>query len=308
MAVHNGQKFLREAVASILQQTFQDFEFIIIDDGSTDGSKAILADFAARDQRIRLLVRENRGLTVSLNEGIGLARGVYIARMDGDDVSLPHRFEKQVAFMEAHPECVVVGADVMMIDPEGDRLCRLNHHCDHDLIDRDCLLGNGTALSHPVILMRKSALDAINGYNPVIKTGQDLDLYLRLCEVGKASNLPEILLLWRQHPQSINRTRNATWAEIKVKAIGDAIRRRGIEPYLQRLFSENSFPGAEQFCDHCYALARRGGNYRCALKYFHHAILGRGPRLRDLRQVPVLCMGLVKQSIQALFGSSAGRR
>ena len=95
MSVHNGEKYLREAVESILNQTFRDFEFIIIDDGSTDGSKTILEEYAAKDSRIRLVVPwENRGLTKSLNDGLALARGEFIARMDADDIALPQRFER----------------------------------------------------------------------------------------------------------------------------------------------------------------------------------------------------------------------
>src|SRR4051794_24772902 len=106
LAVYNGGRYLRAAVDSILTQTFTDFEFIIIDDGSTDGSLATLREFAQRDPRINLVSRPNKGLTVTLNEGIALARGEFLARMDADDIALPQRFEKQIAYLRDHPECV----------------------------------------------------------------------------------------------------------------------------------------------------------------------------------------------------------
>jgi glycosyltransferase involved in cell wall biosynthesis len=287
-------------VDSILGQSFGDFEFIIIDDGSTDASPAILKSYS--DPRLRLIQNEqNIGLTRSLNEGLELAKGQYIARMDADDISLPQRFEKQIAFMKVHPECVVVGADVMMIDPDGDSLCRLRHSYDHDLIDRDCLRGNGTALSHPVILVRKSAMETVGGYDAAVQTGQDLDLYLKLCEVGKAFNLPEILLLWRQHPQSVNRTRHETWPQVKTAAIGAAIRRRGMEAYLCQLFREDSFPGPEQFDEHCFSLAEQGDNYKCALKYLRRIVAARGAKARDLRQMVVLYLKLGRQVLRSLI-------
>src|SRR5688572_25740567 len=110
MTVYNTERYVREAVESILGQTFRDFEFIIIDDGSTDSAPAILREYADRDPRIRLVSRPNTGIVRAANEGIALARGNYLARMDSDDVALPHRFEKQVRYLNEHPACVLVGA------------------------------------------------------------------------------------------------------------------------------------------------------------------------------------------------------
>src|SRR4051812_26679567 len=118
MAVYNGEQYLREAVNSILSQTFKDFEFIIIDDGSTDRSPELLASYARADSRVKLISRPNKGLTKSLNEGLHAARGEFVARMDGDDISLPERFERQVSYLREHPEVVLVGSRVEFIDPD----------------------------------------------------------------------------------------------------------------------------------------------------------------------------------------------
>ena len=117
MTVFNTQAYVGEAVESVLAQTFSDFELIIIDDGSTDRSTAMLNEYAKRDQRIRLTSRANTGIVAAANEGIGLARGRYLARMDSDDVCLPHRFETQVRYLNAHSDCVLLGSRVTVVDP-----------------------------------------------------------------------------------------------------------------------------------------------------------------------------------------------
>ena len=119
MSVYNGQEFLREAIESILRQSYGDFEFVIIDDGSTDRTAEILAEYAGRDARIRLQRHENKGRAVSLNIGIELARAPYIARMDADDVSASERLRRQVDYMRDHPDTVMVGSWAQVIDLEG---------------------------------------------------------------------------------------------------------------------------------------------------------------------------------------------
>ena len=119
MSVYNGARYLHPAVESILEQDFADFEFIIVDDGSTDGSGAILLEFAEKDARIRLIQRENRGLVASLNEAIALARAPLIARMDCDDIAMPDRFTRQIEYLADHPEIAIVGSHIHEIDEDG---------------------------------------------------------------------------------------------------------------------------------------------------------------------------------------------
>src|SRR3954452_3787995 len=122
MPVYNSERYLAKAVESILAQTFTDFEFLIVDDGSTDASRAILENYAARDQRIKLVSRPNTGYLIALNEMLERSLGYYVARMDADDVALPQRFERQVKYLDDHPECVLLGSRVTIIDPDGDPL------------------------------------------------------------------------------------------------------------------------------------------------------------------------------------------
>ncbi len=203
LSVHNGRRYLREAVQSILDQSFGDFEFLIINDGSTDDSLEILNEFAQKDSRIRIISRANRGLTVTLNEGITLARGEFIARMDADDIALPDRLEKQLAYLQNNPECVLVGSRVLLVDPEGLPIREICDQQTHEDIDY-ALMTHGWPLVHPAVTLRTSAVRAINGYSEKYRTNQDHDLFLRLAEYGRVANLPDTLLKYRQHEKSIS--------------------------------------------------------------------------------------------------------
>src|SRR5512135_2066099 len=135
MPVYNAQRYVAEAIESILAQTFTDFEFLIIDDGSTDGSLPILERYARRHDRIRLISRANTGYLVALNEMLGIARGEFIARMDADDIALPERFERQLCYLADHPGCVMVGSRVIIIGPDGSPLTIMGEALTHEEID-----------------------------------------------------------------------------------------------------------------------------------------------------------------------------
>ena len=122
LPVYNGARYIEAAITSVLEQTFTNFELLLLDDGSRDDSLAILRAYAQRDPRCIVHTRENRGLVQTLNEGIALSRADILIRMDADDRSHPGRFEMQIAFLLEHPECVAVGSEVMLIDPEGQQL------------------------------------------------------------------------------------------------------------------------------------------------------------------------------------------
>jgi glycosyltransferase involved in cell wall biosynthesis len=230
MAVYNSERYVEEAVASVLGQTFTDFELLILDDGSTDGSLEVLRRLAATDPRIRLTSRPNKGLAPTLNELVDMARGEFLARMDADDVSLPERFERQVAYLRAHPECVLVGCRVRLIDPDGDPLCDWCTRQDHEALDAVFLRGErSTEISHPAIMMRRADVLAVGKYRefPVI---EDVDLFLRLAERGRIANLPEVLLHYRIHAENISKAASyhETIDRVYVEIVRDARRRRGL--------------------------------------------------------------------------------
>jgi glycosyltransferase involved in cell wall biosynthesis len=236
MSVHNGRRYLAEAVDSILAQTMQDFEFIIIDDGSSDGSTDVLKSYAARDPRIRLSIQENCDLTKALNVGLKLSRGELVARMDADDVARPERFATQVGAFLSNPDLVILGAKVELISSDGIQLGARGTTRSHSNIRKRLLIGDGRAIVHPVAMFRRQTALDVGGYDERFPTGQDLDLFLRLSEAGLADNLSDTLLYWRQHKDSINRTRSSTWRGVKALAIEKALGRIGARQYAEELF------------------------------------------------------------------------
>jgi glycosyltransferase involved in cell wall biosynthesis len=232
MAVFNADRYLRQAIESVLAQTYRDFEFLIIDDGSTDRTATILAQYARLDTRIRLISQDNAGLTKTLNRGIDLARGQFLARMDGDDIALPDRFARQINYLHANPDCVLVGSRVLLIDPQGlpiREICQLQTHQEID----SALLNHGWPIVHPAVTMRTDALRAIHGYDQTYRTNQDHDLFLRLAEHGTIANLPEVLLHYRQHPHSVSFANLKTQRNPVEQILQKAYRRRGIQPPVE---------------------------------------------------------------------------
>lgn len=214
--LYNQAQFVGEAVASILEQTEGDFELIVIDDGSTDDSVRIVAAF--KDQRINLLHNNsNSGTTRALNIGLRAAKGTYIARMDGDDVSMPHRFLLQRSFMEAHPNIAVCGSHVATIGIRSEVVRRpLGTHA------IKCFLLAGPPFSHASVMMRRSALEYWNlCYDESYRTAQDYDLWLRLLSVADGWNIDEVLLKHRLHADQISSTMS-----VEQSQNADEIRRR----------------------------------------------------------------------------------
>jgi len=212
MPVYNGEQFLRESLESILSQTFGDFEFLIIDDGSTDNTWNILQEYAGADKRIILIQNpQNIGLTRTLNCGLELARGKYIARMDADDVSLPNRLQKQVEYMELHPEVGVLGTDVSYIDSTGKVLRR--GLAKHERIESPALvrwkLFWKCALYHPTVMVRRALLEQTGlSYEPEFETAQDYSLWAHLSHHTVVTCLPDVTVYYRILHTSISRSRS----------------------------------------------------------------------------------------------------
>lgn len=228
MPAYNCAAFVEEATRSVLSQTFTDFELIIVDDGSTDGTCEILKQFAKEDSRIRLVCAEHQGLVAALNLGVSLARADLIARMDSDDVCLPNRFALQLEYLLAHPSAVAVGTNAEMIDPDGDPLGIVTPDFEPQELARKLIAGKSVKIWHPSILLRKDILQNVGGYRAKYQHAEDFDLWLRMSEVGELHNLREVLLLYRQHPGSIcAQQRPAQRLAVKAAVI-DAKRRRGV--------------------------------------------------------------------------------
>jgi glycosyltransferase involved in cell wall biosynthesis len=227
MPVYNAERYVAEAVESILVQSQDDLELLVVDDGSTDRSLTILRGFAERDARVRLSSRSNRGILETRNELLALARGEFVAIMDADDVALPGRLGTQHDYMLTNPTCVGVGSWVQTIDEEGQPLALWRFPVLHDEIDEANLSSQQTIL-HSAFFARRAAMIGVGCYRQELC--EDLDLFLRLAEVGRLANLPEALVKYRRHHESVTHTRPARLLEIAAETIEDARRRRGLDP------------------------------------------------------------------------------
>jgi len=201
MPAYNVEKYVGEAIESILNQTFTDFEFIIINDGSTDNTAKIIQEYAKQDKRIRFIDnKKNQGLIAVLNQGLDLCTGEYIARMDSDDISLPERFEKQIKYMDEHPECGVVGGFGYCFFSDGAKgyvWKKPEHVLYGDLLNRNPMI-------HPTVLMRKSVLDEHNiKYSNEYKHAEDYALWADLINCTQLHNIPEIVLHYRCHGNNV---------------------------------------------------------------------------------------------------------
>lgn len=202
MSVFNGQRYVADAVESMLSQAFQDFEFIVVDDGSTDKTSEILAEYAKLDSRVRIISQRNTGRAEALNNGIGVATGRYIARMDADDISIEDRLESQVGFMNAHPEVGVLGGAYEQIDSMGRILNTIGAPLEDAAIKIELLRGN--PMCHPAIMMRKEAVLAAGGYRKQLLDADDYDLWLRMAEFTCLANLETVILRYRVHAEQVS--------------------------------------------------------------------------------------------------------
>jgi glycosyltransferase involved in cell wall biosynthesis len=203
MPVRNGAEWLAEAVASVRAQEFGDFEFLIVDDGSDDGTAAILSDFAAADHRIRLLRQAPQGIVAALNAAIAQARAPYLARLDADDRARPDRLGKQLAFMQAHPKIGLIGTFAERIDAAGNVVGRLAPPTDPARLART--LERTNPFIHSSVMMRTALVRRVGGYRAAFQAAEDYDLWLRLAEAGGVANLADYLTQYRWHSANLSR-------------------------------------------------------------------------------------------------------
>ena len=209
MAVYNQEDYVKHAIESILSQTYGSFEFLIVDDGSTDDTTTICNKYAQEvSSRIRIFRNErNLGLTRSLNIGLISARGKYIARMDADDVSLPERLETQVTYLESHPEIGLVGSFYSEIDGIGNIINTIVEFPVTPIIINWRLCFENP-IAHPPIMVRKELLDRVDGYDEKYAVSQDYDLFIRLARITRLANISEVLFYWRVHTNNVSKSRN----------------------------------------------------------------------------------------------------
>ncbi len=229
MAACNAAPYLHEAIGSILAQTLRDWELICVDDGSKDRTREIAEEFARRDSRVRVLSRGNTGPAIARNEAVAAARGGLIAILDADDVSLPGRLAAQAEFLRLHPDVVCVGSRVLVIDQDGDPIDVFRVPLNHDEIDRHHVQrGQGGAIMHSAAMMRASVLRGAGGYRARFQPAEDLDLWLRIAELGRLANLEEVLVRYRLNPHGLSFTTRSLQNQNANAAVLEARARRGL--------------------------------------------------------------------------------
>ncbi len=204
MSVHNGAPWVRDAVTSVLSQRLADLELIVIDDGSTDATPAVLA--SVRDPRLRIEHGARQGLTRALNRAIELARAPLLARLDADDVALPERLARQRQYLERHPEVGLLGTWAREVDPAGREVAIVRPPVDDAAIRRALIRAN--PFVHSSVIVRRALLDQTGGYDPSFPVAQDYDLWMRLSRVTRLANLAEPLVIRRLTPGRVSAVRD----------------------------------------------------------------------------------------------------
>jgi len=211
MPAYNEENHIKESIESIINQTFDDFEFIIINDGSTDSSQMIIEKYASQDSRIISINQENIGLTLSLNKGIRMAGGKYVARQDAGDISFPERLEKQYKFMQTNKKYGLIGTDCEIIDDNNKFIAHKRYSVYNTQLQTKLLRIN--PFSHGTLFCRRDILLELRGYNSFYKYAQDLELILRAKDVTDIFILPEILYKWRYSKDGISSMGNTGYGE-----------------------------------------------------------------------------------------------
>lgn len=202
-AVYNGERFLSEAIESVLGQTFRDFEYIIVDDGSTDKTSEIIKDFMRRDSRIITAYIENSGPANARNIALEMARADWIAVLDADDICLPSRLEEQVRFIDEHPECIFVGSGCMEITADGKLIKEHSYPCDHDKLVKN-LERRSKFFPHSSNLYKRKVGSTIVRYDIRYPSSEDYNLWLVLSGLGKIGCVNSMLVKLRKHDSSIS--------------------------------------------------------------------------------------------------------
>ncbi len=226
MPAFNAARFLPTAIASVLEQTYSDFEFIIIDDGSTDQTPLILQSYANQDSRIKIITHPNMGMGKSLNEAMKIAKGNWIARIDADDIMMPQRLERQLIFLRENPELVVASSLVYYINEKGRTIGKYSSKFTSRADITEAVKNHmPIGFHHPATIFRKDVIQSLGGYRPQFWPADDMDLWNRVAEAGHHVLVqPELLTKYRIHSSSVTvgqfRTTEAKahWVEACIRA------------------------------------------------------------------------------------------
>jgi len=227
MAVHNGAPWVGDAARSVLAQTLGDLELVLVDDGSTDATPEVLAGI--RDERLRLERRPHEGLTRALNHGLRRAHAPLIARLDADDIALPERLARQVAFLQAHREIGVLGTAAREINGDGREVRTVRPPQDDGALRRALIRRN--PMLHSTVMMRRDVVASVGGYDPRFAVAQDYDLWIRLAAVTRLANLTETLVVRRLLPGRVSVARDTERLRAEARARWRAVRAGAYPPW-----------------------------------------------------------------------------
>ena len=265
MPVYNGERFIAEAVSSVLASELREFELLILDDGSTDASAAIATRVTDGDPRVRIIALAHGGIAATRNAGLEHARADLIANLDADDAMFPHRLTRQSAYLDAHPECIAVGSRSVVVDAESKPVGIAGRYFSHEDIDRSLLDGNGGAIGNDTAMIRKQAALAAGGYAVHLQaTGEDHDMWLRLAETGRLFCLPEVLSRYRIHQTNASLGKGSRERRLPVTLdnLARAFARRGITDRQPRKATSIPMSRGERWRDRAllrfYSGDRRG--------------------------------------------------
>lgn len=267
LPVRDAGRFLEPALASLERQSRRDFVVLAVDDGSLDGSASILHAWIPSRLPGRVLATGGDGITAALIHAAEFARTHYWIRMDADDLAEPARWERQAAWLEAHPEAVATGCALWRIDDEGDRIGTYDPPTDSTAIEAALLRGDGFALCHPAAVLRADAVHAVGGYRAAFPLGQDIDLFLRLAQVGPLGNVPDRLLSYRQHPANSNFAQAQEKARLLRLILAEAHAARGLPWDPASLHFRADAAKAADFHRRAVRGARRWGTRRAARRH-----------------------------------------
>lgn len=229
LPAHNAEAYVGKAIASVLGQSFREFEFHIVDDGSTDGTASEIRRAIGDDPRVRFVQQDNRGFASTLNAMLQSASGRFLARIDADDIAEPERFATQLNYFDAHPDVVVLGSAVINIDEDGDPYGVSQFPEEHERIEASLLEGTG-GIIHPSVMMRREAVVSVGGYALDAPVVEDQDLWLRLASVGRLANVPDTLLRYRVHAGNMSFESMVDAARTLDKVLNRERVRRGMTP------------------------------------------------------------------------------
>ena len=250
MPVYNCERYVGEAINSVLSQTLQDFELIVVDDGSTDGTREVIDAYQKRDSRIVVFPQPNGGIVSALNAGLRECKGDYVARMDGDDICLPNRFALQARYLDQNPHCVCVGGSYIAIDEKGVKY-DIFRYSRNRFTSFDVFPVRVALTCHPLAMLRKETLEVLGGYRKTFPHAEDLDLFLRIADFGRVDNPDEVLLYYRSHPGNLSR-RNVELQETAAAyaELAALLTHRG---FLDLIAADMDFDAARRRIDQVFA-------------------------------------------------------